>query len=436
MQTIRRVAMLSMHTCPLANLGGRDTGGMNVYVRELSRELARRSIHVDVFTHLRFEGAPAVVHDIPRFRVIHVPAGPAGPVSRETLYHHVPDFVDNVDRVARDEGIRYDLVHAHYWLSGLAGIGLRRRWDVPLLTMFHTLARVKTRHMDVEETGPDMLRGSAEQRVMDGSDRIVAANTAERDEILDLYRVDARKIRVSPLGVDPAMFFPRDKAACRRDLGIDKRYVVFAVGRMEPLKGIETLLRAMARVFDRRPARRADTVIIVGGGPSEDGDTASQDELARLRALADDLGVAWETRFVGALSQEQLPAYYSAADVCVVPSLYESFGLVAVEAMACGTPVVASDVGGLALTVRDGVNGLKAPPGDAARFAADIGGLLEDAELSARLGRQAAESARAYRWSAVADRVLGIYQSVGYHSRAPRDPIAAPASPLCGSCSY
>lgn len=428
--------MLSMHTCPLANLGGRDAGGMNVYVRELSRELARRSIYVDAFTHLRFEGAPAVVHDIPRFRVIHVPAGPAGPVSRETLYEHVPDFVDNVDRFAREQGLRYDLVHAHYWLSGLAGIGLRRRWDAPLLTMFHTLARVKSRYMEVDEAGADRLRASAEQRVMDWSDRVVAANAAERDEILALYRVDPEKIRVSPLGVDPAMFFPRDKEVCRRELGNDAPNVVFAVARMDPLKGIETLLRAMALVFEQHPERRADTAVLIGGGPSEDGDTASQEELARLRALAERLDLAPQTRFVGALNQGQLPAYYGAADVCVVPSFYESFGLVAVEAMACGTPVVVSDVGGLALTVRDEVDGLKAPPGDAARFAEQIGRLLTDTSLRGRLGRQAAESARSYRWSAVADRVLGIYRSVGYHSHAPRDPIAAPASSLCGSCSY
>jgi len=435
LQTIRRVAMLSMHTCPLANLGGRDTGGMNVYVRELSRELARRSIDVDVFTCLRYPGAPVIVQDIPHMRVIHVPAGPLGPVSRGVLYEHVPDFVSNIERFAGEEGLQYDLIHAHYWLSGLAGLLLRRDWNVPLITMFHTLARVKSEHMQALASSDDVLRGYSEQRVMTGSDRIVAANTTEREHMVKHYQVAPSKITISPLGVDPVLFAPQDQQRCKEQLGLGNKKVVFSLGRFEPLKGLDIFLKAAGRLVHDYGWSKDQLCVIVGGGPSEETDVISVEERDRLHALAADLGIADAVRFVGPLDQQRLPAYYGAADVCVVPSHYESFGLVAIEAMACGTPVVATNVGGLALTVQDGENGFLAAVRDDRSFAEQINRILVNPALQQRLGKQAAISARQYRWSAVAARILDIYGSVGYTSHSRRQPVSPPAMSLCASCS-
>jgi D-inositol-3-phosphate glycosyltransferase len=426
--------MLSVHTCPLANLGGRDTGGMNVYVRELGRELARRAIDVDIFTRLRFEGAPRIVNDVPHMRVIHLPAGPLGQISRTTLYDHIPVFAEEMDQFRAEEGLHYDLLHAHYWLSGVAGLTLKRRWDVPLVTMFHTLARVKSVHMATVLSDDDLLRARGEQRVMHGSDRIVAANRTELDDMLGHYQVDPDRITISPLGIDPAVFYPRNRLESKAQIGLRGKLVVFSVGRIEPLKGMDTLVKAAALLRDQHGWTANDLQVVIGGGPSEDDDVASMEELARLRRLAADLNLGNRVRFEGPIAQQRLPAYYCAADVCVVPSLYESFGLVAVEALACGTPVVASDVGGLALTVRDGVNGFHAPVRDERRFAEQIDQLLKDPGLRQRLGNQAAVSARDYRWSAVADRILHMYRSFGYASKSERQPFAAPAQSLCTSC--
>jgi len=376
----KRVAMLSVHTCPLAGLGGRDTGGMNVYVRQLARDLARRNFAVDVFTRQRFGRGPRIVEDGPGVRDIHLEAGPPGPMDKETIYEHLPEFAARVDEFRRTEGLCYDRIHAHYWLSGLVAADLRRRWNVPTLIMFHTLARVKNLYIGEGETADSELRAQGEQRAMDMADCIVAANSIERDHMLSQYRVDPAKISIAPLGVDTSIFRPQDRQRARADLGLAGKQLVFSVGRIEPL-------------------------IIVDG--------VAISNATRSNQLIQRLGLAEVVQLLGSLPQVELPRYYAAADCVVVPSHYESFGLVAVEAMACGTPVVASRVGGLSLSVKDGETGFLVPARDDAAFADRIGRLVRSPELVTRLGQAAAVAGRAYSWRSVTDRILDLYGKFG-----------------------
>ncbi|MGI8916811.1 MAG: glycosyltransferase [Chloroflexota bacterium] len=409
----KRVAMLSVHTCPLAGLGGRDTGGMNVYVRQLARELARRNFAVDVFTRHRFGHGPRIVEDGPGVRVIHLDAGPPGPMDKETIYQHLPEFAAHVDEFRLAEQVCYDRIHAHYWLSGLVAADLRRRWNVPSLVMFHTLARIKNLHIGEGETADSELRAQGEQRAMDMADCIIAANSVERDHMLSQYRVDPHKISLAPLGVDTSIFKPGDRGWARAGLGLTGKQLVFSVGRIEPLKGMDTLVRAAGLLVQDDPSLRQRLRVLIGGGHVDDDDPSGCTELDRLRALIDRLGLAEVVQLLGAVPQPELPRYYAAADCVVVPSHYESFGLVAVEAMACGTPVVASRVGGLGLSVKDGETGFLVPARDEAAFADRIGRLLRSPELIARMGCAAAVAGRAYSWRAVADRIVNLYAQFG-----------------------
>jgi D-inositol-3-phosphate glycosyltransferase len=430
----KRVAMLSVHTCPLAGLGGRDTGGMNVYVRRLARGLARRHFAVDVFTRQRFAGGPRIVEDGPGVRVIHLDAGPPGPMDKETIYEHLPEFAANVEAFRLSEQLCYDRIHAHYWLSGLVAADLRRRWNVPSLVMFHTLARIKNLHIGEGETPDSELRAQGEQRAMDLADCIIAANAVERQQMLSQYRVDSRKISIAPLGVDTSIFKPRERCRAREELGLGGKQLVFSVGRIEPLKGMETLVWAAGLLVKEDPRRRERLRVLIGGGHVDDDDPSGGTELGRLKKLIDCLDLSDVVHLLGALPQPELPRYYSAADCVVVPSHYESFGLVAVEAMACGTPVVASRVGGLSLTVKDGETGYLVPARDAGAFADRIGRLLQSPALVARLGGAAAIAGRAYSWRAVADRIVNLYGQFGKICPQPA-PVAVEARRYATSCS-
>ncbi|HEY8489457.1 MAG TPA: glycosyltransferase, partial [Dehalococcoidia bacterium] len=330
----RRIAFLSMHTSPLARLGGREAGGMNVYVRELARRLAAAGFPVDVFTRRTDPAQPETVALAPGARVVHVAAGPAEPLEKGALPPYAAAFAEGVAAWAEGHGLAYAAVHSHYWISGLAGRSLARRWDVPHVVMFHTLGEVKNRARATEHEPNSRIR--AEALLAAEADRIVCAHADERDLLARYYGADPARVAVAPLGVDLGRFRPLDRPAARRALGLPAggRVVLF-VGRIEPLKGIDVLLHAVARLEDREEV----TTLVVGG------DERSEPELHHLRELARALEIAPRVRFEGPVEHERLPRYYNAADVCVVPSYYESFGLVAVEAMACGTPVVASRVG-------------------------------------------------------------------------------------------
>jgi D-inositol-3-phosphate glycosyltransferase len=424
----KRIAMLSVHTCPLATLGGKETGGMNVYVRDLSRELGRRGIAVDCFTRSQNPDIPRISDKLgPNGRVIHLPAGPEAPYDKNRVADHLPEFVRGARDFARREGLHYDVIHSHYWLSGLAAAELRQAWKAPIVQMFHTLGHMKNSVAGSQEEWEAEERIEGEGRVMTSADRLVAATPLERAQMVWLYGADAGKISVVPCGVDLSLFRPIPPDQARQALGLpSKRRVILFVGRIEPLKGIDTLLRAISLVAPQIPHWQQDlSVIIIGGAPGA-GAEQTNAELARLQQLRAELGIEDLVTFQGAQDQDTLVYYYSAAEMVVMPSHYESFGMVALEAMACGTPVVASKVGGLAFSVQDGETGFLVPGGNPAALAARIQELLTDHELRRCMGEQAARWARRYSWPAVADQILDVYDTVQSMVRPPMArPVAA-----------
>ncbi len=406
--------MLSYHTCPLATLGGKDTGGMNVYVRELTRELGMRGVGVDVFTRSQDEHVPHVLHDLGYCnRVVHIQAGDETPMARTQLAELLPQFVEGVQAFARAKNLTYDIIHSHYWLSGLAALQLRRQWHVPIVHMFHTLAMMKSRVARNADEEPSDLRLESEQVILREVDRIVAATQAELAQFQWLYKVDTSHTAVIPPGVNTAHFYPIPTDEAKEFVGVspDQNLLLF-VGRIQALKGIDTLLEAMALLEERRVlADHPVSLMVIGGEPDASGEDMPA-EMARLKELCQSLGMGDLVTFIGKRDQDTLQYYYSAAEIVVVPSHYESFGMVALEAMACGTPVVASETGGLIFLVRDGETGFHVPAGDAGALADRLQTLIEDEVLRVRLGRQAADYAKAYDWSVAADHIITLYNSV------------------------
>jgi D-inositol-3-phosphate glycosyltransferase len=380
---------------------------MNVYVRELSRELGRRGKSVDVFTRFQ-DTSTEEMHSLGNdARVIHLPAGPMAPYDKNKLANHVYEFTCGIMDFAMRERVQYDLVHGHYWLSGLVGHMLQERWDVPLLQMFHTLGHMKNRV--AKETGDREvdMRIKGEGDVMRWADRLVAATPLERAQMAWYYGADTSKISVVPAGVDTELFHPRDREQVRRELGLpdlDTPILLF-VGRIERLKGIDTLLESVA-VVSRTCAGRHLKVLIVGGGGQTEEENA---ELHRVVELHRELNLEDQVEFVGSKPQELLPLYYSAADITVMPSHYESFGLVAVESMASGTPVIASNVGGLSYTVRDGETGFLVREENHFALAEQVHLLLKNPELRLRMGEQAMQHAQQYSWRNIAGQIVDIY---------------------------
>ncbi len=422
---VRRVAMISIHTCPLATLGGKETGGMNVYVRDLSRELGQRGIAVDCFTRLQNPNMPRINNTLgPNGRVIHLPAGPAAPYDKNRIADHLPQFVRAVLNFTRQEGLRYDVIHSHYWLSGLAARDLRRAWDTPIVQMFHTLGQMKNSVASSPQEWETERRIEGEAEVIAFADRLVAATPLERAQMVWLYGADATRIAVVPCGVDVNLFHPTPPEEAKRVLGLPPtRRVILFVGRIEPLKGIDTLLRAMALIAPEIPHWQEDLSVIIIGGAQGAGVEQVNAELARLERLRAELGIVDLVTFLGAKDQDTLVYYYSAAEMVVMPSHYESFGMVALEAMACGTPVVASKVGGLAFSVQDGQTGFLVPDGDAEALAAKIRLLLTDHGLRQQLGWQAAHWARRYGWPTIANQIVDLYDQL--------QPAVVPAAQAC-----
>jgi D-inositol-3-phosphate glycosyltransferase len=400
-----RVAMLSVHTCPLAAPGGKETGGMNVYVRELSRELGRMGLGVDVFTRSQDPAIPRVVELAGDARVIHLPAGDEAPMPRERVHAHLGEFVDGVETWRIMQGVDYDIVHAHYWLSGVVGLTLRARWGVPVVQMFHTLARLKNGVARTPAEREPEVRLVEEARLIGSVDRVVAASEVERTHLVRHHGVPPDRVTVIPCGVDTDLFVPGPAAEARRSLGLDDRPVLLYVGRLAPIKGLDTLMGAMTHLRARGSEAR---LLVVGG----DADEPLRGPDADLRRRLEALDLEATVRFVGPQPQHALRAYYVAADVTVMPSYYESFGMVALEAMACGSPVIASRVGGLATTVRDGATGFLVPDGDARALADRIAEVLGDPDLRWRLGREGIRWAARHRWPCVAEAVAREYAAL------------------------
>jgi D-inositol-3-phosphate glycosyltransferase len=411
--TLRRVASISVHTSPLATLGGKDAGGMNVYVRELACHVADLGLPVDIFTRRTDPDTPETARLCPGVNVVSITAGPPEPVDKNQLFQYLPDFARESALYALRNGLRYDVMHAHYWLSGWTAHLLRRYWEAPFIQMFHTTAHMKNAVAGAHQQETD-LRGRIERKLVHLADSVIAANPDERADLIWRQRTPTNKVCTVPPGVDLYIFTTHDRDACRQQLGIApaERAILF-VGRIDPIKGIDTLLTAMQQLNDGavRPL-----LVFIGGDLDSEGNPAGP--LADVVALAEELGVADRIRFEGSQPQDRLPVYYSAADVVAVPSRYESFGLVAVEAMACGVPVVASRAGGLIFTVDEDATGYLVPPSDPTALAGALSRVLSDPALRARLSETALERVQRFSWSVVAAQILHVYQRLADGYRA------------------
>ena len=399
-----RIALLAYHACPLAAPGQGKSGGMNVHVREVARALSDLGAQVDIFTRAH-EGQCMDAPDIAdRVNVVHVPAGPSDALLSEQ-YDYLPDFLEGIlahrDRI----GANYWAVHSHYWLSGLAGLQLASAIGAPHITTFHTLSRIKMQSRS-GEFEPD-IRQQSEAEIIAGSDCVIAFSRHERDAMVKMYDGNPARIRLVPCGVDLHRFRPLGRAEARDELGLNGHKVLLFVGRIEALKGLDLLIHTTAHL-DAGNVK----VLVVGDDAEGSGD------LARLKSVAEGLNVAESVEFVGQVAQDRLPWYYSAADVCVVPSYYESFGLVALESMACGTPVVASRVGGLPTVVRHGRTGYLKSWRCPETFANSLEMLLVNHSLQDSMGRAARKTAESMSWHAVAEQLLAVYRELSgryYH---------------------
>lgn len=391
------VAVLSMHTSPLAQPGQGDSGGMNVYVRELSASLAQAGVDVRVYVRRWAHGLADRVQVEPGLEVVHIDAGPVD-LAKEQLPEVVDEFADGV---ASDLAVRpVDALHANYWLSAVAAHRLKHELDLPLVATFHTLARVKA---DAGDAEPE-ARVRAEVAVVGCCDAICASNPVEADQLVELYGAPADRIELVRPGVDHAFFSPGDRAGARRALGVDDSPTLLFVGRIQPLKGLTIAVQALAELAE--PSAR---LVVVGGPSGADGPA----ELARVHDMIDRLGLGDRIDFVPPQPHHRLSTFYRAADVVVVPSRSESFGLVALEAAACGVPVVAAAVGGLRTLVVDGESGVLVDSREPSAFAARIDELLADPTRAAAMGRCAAQVADRYSWSTTAGRLRRLYGDLG-----------------------
>ncbi|SHN45650.1 D-inositol-3-phosphate glycosyltransferase [Cryptosporangium aurantiacum] len=417
----RRVATITLHTSPLDQPGTGDAGGLNVYVAEVSRRLAAAGVEIEIFTRATSSELPPIVEMAPGVLVRHVPAGPYEGLGRDELPGQLCTFSGAVlEAEAHHEPGWYDLVHSHYWLSGQVGSLARMRWGVPLVHSAHTLAKVKNAALaDGDKPEPDS-RVLGEEQVVADSDLLVANTPAEARQLIDLYGADADRVATVAPGVDLGRFRPGDQRVARRRFGLpEDGTVLLFVGRIQPLKAPDILVRAAAELVSLYPALRSSLTVVVCGGASGNG----MGEPAALRRLAAALDVTDLVRFLDPLPPDELSRLYRAADVTVVPSHNESFGLVAVESQACGTPVVAAAVGGLRTAVADGVSGVLVDSHDPRDYARVLGRLIAEPRYRATLGRGGVRHAARFSWQRTADGLLDGYRAAMRQRRGDLTPV-------------
>ena len=401
---VDKVALISFHTCPMATLGEGKAGGMNVYVRELSKHLGSMGIDVDVFT--RCHGAPKgrdshdneIIDLGNHVRLVHLNGGPLE-TELDALYSYLPTFKEELLRFSEDQGIRYQMVHSHYWLSGSVGSQVAEQWGVPHAVTFHTLSEIKMQARAGENGSP--IRSEVEKELMASAQMIIASSRHEKDAMIRLYDAPSFRIKVVPCGVDLSLFKPLDMGEARKKLGLNGEKVIIYVGRIEAIKGLELLLKSAAIMELRDPLK----VLVIGG------DATDETGVKGLKELAEELGIERSLEFVGIVDHNLLPLYYNAADVCAVPSYYESFGLVALEALACGTPVVASRVGGLPAVVQHGRTGYLLPWRCPEPFADSLEVILSSKGLQKSMSIEARKRAEGMGWEAVAEETRRLYNS-------------------------
>ena len=408
MSSVRRVAMVSLHTSPLDQPGIGDAGGMNVYVIELSKRLANQGIEVDIFTRATTSALDPIVQVRDGVTVRHIHAGPFEGLTKNELPGQLCVFAREVLRAEAAQPLgHYDAVHSHYWLSGQVGALARDRWGVPLIHTMHTMAKVKNEALAVGDTPEPIARVIGEEQVVEAADLLIANTDLEAKQLINLYDADPGRVEVIHPGVDLTVFHPMDQATVRRELGLpEDAIVILFAGRIQPLKGPDVLLRAVADLLVREPGLRTRLVVPVVGGPSGSG----LERPTALASLAEELGISEVVRFVPPVNQRELAKWYAAAALVAVPSYNESFGLVAAEAQACGTPVVAAAVGGLTTIVKNERSGLLIDGHDAAVWGAALARVACDQEFHERLVRGALESAREFSWDATAATTLSAYE--------------------------
>jgi phosphoheptose isomerase len=413
------VALISEHASPLAAaLGGPDAGGQNVYVDQVARQLGARGDRVDVFTRRDDPALPEVVELVPGVRVIHVPAGPPEPIAKERLLPFMAPFAAWLERRIRDGGGGYDVVHANFWMSALVAADLREALGIPFVVTFHALGRVRRQHQGADDGFPD-ARFAVEDRVVAVADRIIAECPQDEEDLIRLYNADPAKIRIVPCGFDPRELAPVSRPLARLELGLDpSERLILQLGRLVPRKGVDTVIRSIARLRDEHGI--AARLLVVGGVDREP-DPDRLPELARLVAVAREERVDDRVTFVGRRDRHELATYYSAADVFVSTPWYEPFGITPVEAMACGTPVIGSNVGGIKFTVRDGETGYLVPARDPAAVAERIAHLYRHPKLLAVLGRQGiARVNDLFTWQGVGRAIAALYDEVALERRLAR----------------
>jgi len=412
-QPVCRAAMICLHTSPLDRIGQGDAGGMNVYVKNLAIQLSRQGLPIDIFTRRTDPRTPEITEVVPGVNVIQITAGPPEPRPKNELFAYLDEFAAEAALYSLRNQVRYDVIHAHYWLSGWAAHLLQRYWHIPHLLMFHTTAHMKNAVAATADREIP-LRMETERKLIDLADGLVAANPDERDDLIRYMRTPIDKVCTVPPGVNLHLFRPGDEAAARRELRLpqDER-IILSAGRVDPIKGFDTLLHALARLRDegQRP------MLVLTGGKLDDAG-APTGGLTTLAAQAERLGLRPQLRFAGSQPHDRLAVFYRAVDVVAVPSRYESFGLVAIEAMASGTPVVASNVGGLRFTVEDGRSGYLVPHSDPEALANGLQRILTDDALRHRLGEGAITCADRFSWETVGERIQRMYVrlATGYRS--------------------
>jgi D-inositol-3-phosphate glycosyltransferase len=408
---ISRVLMISFHTCPLASQEGKETGGMNVYVLELAKQLSRQGIEVDVFTRSQDQEQPHIVQVDARFRVIHTVAGPEAPVPKKHLIEHLPEFVANVQSFINERALHYDVMHCHYYLSGLAGLNLlgASGEKMPMLMTFHTLALMKNLVARDELEKEERARIDAEFHLVQCADAIVATSESDKSYLQYLYGAGVEKVYAVPPGVDLSLFRAIDQKTARDRIGMNTDgHVILFCGRIEPLKGIDALLYAMKMMVEQQPD--LDVCLwIIGGDVSQPTEQWSK-ELQKLERLRHILNLSSLVHFAGQQLQEVLPYYYNAADIVVMPSHYESFGMAAAEAMACGVPIITTNVAGISSLIDEEQDLLLTSVNNPLLLAKQMRSLLVDPEKRQQVSEALREKVTRLDWANVARQVVTIYE--------------------------
>jgi glycosyltransferase involved in cell wall biosynthesis len=401
------IALISEHGDPAAVIGKEEAGGQNVYVRQVGETLAKLGWQVDMFTRKVDPNAPSIVQHSPHCRTIRLKAGPETFIPRDQLFSYMPEFVESLCQFQTKAGTHYPLVHTNYWMSAWVGLQLKQRSNVQLVHTYHSLGAVKYQSI-ADRPAIAATRLAVERQILEQGDCVVATSPQEQADLRALVSKQGL-IEVIPCGTDMQTFHVRSKSEARAQLGFkpDQKIVLY-VGRFDPRKGIETLVRAMAKLQQSAEVSHPDLRLVIVGG--SDPSKSDGQEQARISFLVEELGLAQTTEFVGQVGHDRLPDYYTAADVCVIPSHYEPFGLVALEAMACGTPVVASDVGGLKFTVVPGQTGWLVPPQDVDGFAAAIERVVNQQWLLGQRQKLATRVQENFSWNGVAAQLSDLYR--------------------------